>query len=664
MAGAMPELLSEIDQIFSDVQPSADETGCLALVQEQLEPLKAAAVFLAEDSGHILAVYEPPGDGAAAAASAVANELAAALTAADFATTSHTTEDGTRHAVLGLRVSDCQGRRGLLGAVLDHLPDGFVPDPKWKQAVITEAAIAWTAIRLANEHQEARTRIQHLLAEQEMLRRVHADGVAQFLREREDRLHEQRCHILHLESEVARRSAALREARLRAEQANRAKSEFLANMSHEIRTPMTSILGYTEMLLDPSLAAPERQDAIHTIHRNGRHLIEIINDILDLSKIEADKLATEHTDCSPGRVVAEVVSLMRVRAAEKGLPLKVEYRGRIPETICTDPTRLRQILINLLGNAIKFTETGGVRLVVRLVDGPRDRGAEGPRRQDQHGCAGPETGAGDTADTAVPPGDQSDLQPLETCDPQPLEPYLQFEAIDSGIGMTREELARLFQPFTQADTSTTRRFGGTGLGLTISKRLARNLGGDITVVSTPGKGSCFRLSIATGPLERVKMVENPGEEDFSRAEDADTCSDPASEEAGLEGRILLAEDALDNQRLISFVLKKAGAEVTVADNGQVAVVEALAAQAAERPFDMILMDMQMPVLDGYQATSQLRRRGYQGPIIALTAAAMVSDRQRCLDAGCDDFAAKPIDRETLFAVIRKHLPVPATPASR
>jgi len=263
----------------------------------------------------------------------------------------------------------------------------------------------------------------------------------------------------------------------------------------------------------------------------------------------------------------------------------------------------------------------------------------------------------------VPPGDQSDLQPLETWDPQPLEPSLQFEVIDSGIGMIREELAKLFQPFTQADTSTTRRFGGTGLGLTISRRLAKILGGDITAESTPGKGSCFRLLITTGPLERVKMLENPSEADLSHAEDADTRSDPAFEEAGLRGRILLADDAPDNQRLISFVLKKAGAEVTVADNGQVAVTEALAAHAAGRPFDVILMDMQMPVLDGYQATSQLRRRGYQGRIIALTAAVMASDRQRCFDAGCDDFAAKPINRKTLFAIIRKHLPVPAKPAS-
>jgi signal transduction histidine kinase/ActR/RegA family two-component response regulator len=656
----MPELSFEIDKLFSNVQPPVDETGCLALVQEQLKPLKAVAVFLAEDSGHILAVSELPGNGAAGAAFTVANELAAALSAADFVTTSHTTEDGTRHAVLGLRVSDPQGCRGFLGAVLDHLPRGFVPDPKWKQAIMTGAAIASTAIRLADEHQEAKTRIRHLLAEQELLRRVHAEGVAQFLREREDRLHEQRCHILHLESEVARRSAALREARLRAEQASRAKSEFLANMSHEIRTPMTSILGYAEMLLDPSLAAREQQDAIHTIHRNGRHLIEIINDILDLSKIEADKLATEYAACSPGRVVAEVLSLMRVRAAEKGLPLKVEYRGPIPEVIYSDPTRLRQILINLLGNAIKFTDTGEVRLVVRLVNGLTDRPPKGPRCQDRHGCARLETKAKDTADTAVLPDNQPGHRLPKTENPPPVESYLQFDVIDTGIGMTREELARLFQPFTQADTSTTRRFGGTGLGLTISRRLARNLGGDITVASVPGKGSCFRLSIATGPLEYIKMMENPGEADFLRAaEDPDTRSERTREEAGLKARILLAEDAPDNQRLISFMLEKAGADVTIADNGQVALTEALAARHEGRPFDVILMDIQLPVLDGYQATSQLRRRGYHGPIIALTADAMGSDREKCLDAGCDDFAAKPIDRKTLLAVIRKHLPVPA-----
>lgn len=384
-----------------------------------------------------------------------------------------------------------------------------------------------------------------------------------------------------------------------AEAANIAKSEFLANMSHEIRTPLTAILGFSETLLD-SLQDPKNQDAASTIKRNGEHLLGIINDILDLSKVESGKMTIETIRQNPMQIIADVASLMKVKADGAGLVLGFEYLGEIPQTIQTDPTRLRQILINLIGNAIKFTEVGGVRLVTSFVNDKR-------------------------------------------------KPVLQFDVIDTGIGLTPEQIDRLFQPFSQADNSTTRKFGGTGLGLSISKRFAKMLGGDIEIVDThPGIGTRFRLTISTGPLDGVNMIRNPAAAFMENQEEAAS----GEGEIGIEGmRILLAEDGPDNQRLISHVLRKAGADVTVKENGQLAIEAALAARDEGYPFDAILMDMQMPVMDGYQATRSLRELRYYGPIIALTANAMDGDREKCIKAGCDDYATKPINRKKLVSII-------------
>ncbi len=383
--------------------------------------------------------------------------------------------------------------------------------------------------------------------------------------------------------------------------ASEAKSTFLANMSHEIRTPMTAILGYADLLRDPKVGEAERREFLDTIVRNGNHLLALLNDILDLSKIEAGRMSIQKLAADPCDLVADVDSLMRGRARDRGLQFHVLYDTALPMRIETDPNRLRQVLLNLVGNAIKFTESGSVTLKVGLEE--REAG-----------------------------------------------PRLRFDVIDTGVGMSAEQLARLFQPFAQADESTTRRFGGTGLGLVISKRFAQLLGGEIAVASALGHGSRFTLRIAAGALEQAAMR--------SREECAQHRMQAAAASATgpqLGGRVLLAEDGPDNQRLIGHLLRRAGAEVVVAADGAQACTQALAAAAAGTPFDLVLMDIVMPVFDGYAATRKLREAGYARPIVALTANAMAGEREKCLDAGCDDFATKPIDRVSLLETISKYV---------
>ncbi len=298
--------------------------------------------------------------------------------------------------------------------------------------------------------------------------------------------------------------------------------------------------------------------------------------------------------------------MMTLRAEAKGIQLTVSYDGPLPERIRSDATRLRQILINLVGNAVKFTETGAVRLEAGLRTGG-DRGGQ-----------------------------------------------LEIRVKDTGIGIAPEQMELLFTPFSQADTSPARIFGGSGLGLAISRRLAEMLGGTIVVESELGQGSCFTLRVATGELEGVRLVDAPA----AHAPPADPRPTP-----NLDCRVLLAEDGVDNRRLISLLLKKSGAEVHLAEHGRAAVDLALRADQEGRAFDVILMDMQMPILDGYEATRRLRSAGYGGPIIALTAHAMIDDRQRCLDAGCNDYVSKPVDRSGLLDHVAKWAKPAQAPAA-
>ena len=413
-------------------------------------------------------------------------------------------------------------------------------------------------------------------------------------------------HRAHLEEEVNARTAELWStleeltiAKRRAEEANAAKSAFLANMSHEIRTPMTAIVGYSDSMLDPDQTLSDRQDALQIIRRNSQHLLELINDILDISKIEADKMTVERMPANLPSLLSDILSLMRPRALSKGLGFEFKVDGPVPSSIKTDKLRLRQILVNLLGNAIKFTERGTVRLGV-------------------------------------------------TCEEN--NKALLLQVSDSGIGIAPDAMERMFRPFMQADESMTRRFGGSGLGLAISQRLAQLLGGGITVDSTPGKGSTFTVRVEIGDLAGVEMIHELTEAVLPKPQSHAV----PTKNWSLKARLLLVEDGLDNQRLISTLLRKAGAEVTIAENGQVGVDKATAAQQTN-PFDLILMDMQMPVLDGYSAAAELRRRGFKQPIIALTAHAMSEDRAKCLNAGCTDYMTKPVEKQLLLGTIAQHL---------
>jgi PAS domain S-box-containing protein len=382
-----------------------------------------------------------------------------------------------------------------------------------------------------------------------------------------------------------------------AEAANRSKSEFLANMSHEIRTPMSAILGFADMLLHDHQDETGQIECVQIIRRNAVHLLELINEILDLSKIEASQMTVERIACNIPELFSEIISLMRPRAAEKGLGLEITFEGPIPRVIQTDPTRLRQILLNMLGNAVKFTRSGKIEIRVS------DEGGGGPNI------------------------------------------LLRIDVIDSGVGIAPALLSRLFKPFTQGDESITRKFGGTGLGLTISRRLAKLLHGDISVTSEVGVGSTFTARIDGGPSAGVEMLQ-----DLSEAMLPAQTGGAAHHDIVLSGRILLAEDGQDNQRLLRMQLRDAGAVVFGAEDGQMAVD-----LATTHAFDLILLDMQMPVMDGYAATAELRRRGLKLPIIALTAYAMSEDRAKCLACGCDDYLSKPVKEETLLKTVSRYL---------
>lgn len=399
-----------------------------------------------------------------------------------------------------------------------------------------------------------------------------------------------------VEFELEAAKDAAEAAKYEAERANQLKSAFLANMSHEIRTPLGAMLGFADLLREPSLTADERANYIDILCRNGESLSVIINDILDLSKVEAGHLTLDYSDAEPDQIGADIVSLMKVKAIEKDLTLTFEFDESTPKVLVTDANRVRQILLNIVGNAIKFTQHGHVKL--------RSFGVEG------------ESGW----------------------------PDLCFEVSDTGIGIAANQKEKIFEMFVQADGNLTRRFGGTGLGLALSRRLARELGGDVTIKeSKEGVGTTFVIRVQDRPHRR-EAGEKPTNQDYL----------PEVRERALEGlRILVVDDAPDNQMLIWSYLTKQGAVVESAENGLIGYKAALTGQ-----FDMVLMDIQMPHMDGYTATQKLRESGFTKPIIALTAHAMSEVRKKALNVGYTDHLPKPINAKNLIQAIVKYSSTP------
>lgn len=394
-------------------------------------------------------------------------------------------------------------------------------------------------------------------------------------------------------------------AKNEAENASRAKSQFLANMSHEIRTPLGVILGFSEIALDPKLGVAEQRSALQAIRRNATHLATLVDDILDLSKIEADRLELEPRTFAFRGLIESLKAAIEPKAGAKRISFALRGDGLLPTKLLTDETRLLQILINLASNAVKFTESGEVKVRFSI-----DR--TGDRRE---------------------------------------RLLLIAEVSDTGIGIAPAQQEKLFQVFSQGDASTTRKYGGSGLGLALSRQLAEALGGSVRLVSSEsGRGSLFRAEIPVGVESgesRFTTLEGllRGEEGVSTELEAP----PQYEFAGM--RILIVEDAIDNQRLISRFLGATGAELLYANDGREGVSVAL-----REKIDLILMDIQMPGVDGLTATKQLRERGFERPIIALTAHALKGDRERCLEGGCSDYLTKPIMKPKLLEMIEKHRP--------
>jgi len=399
----------------------------------------------------------------------------------------------------------------------------------------------------------------------------------------------------NMERKVVERTRELQQVVTRVESANKMKSEFLANMSHEIRTPLTAIIGYAECTLESGQTMEQRLQAIRTIISSGRHLLSLINDILDLAKVEADHLVVESILLSPVTLLEEVGAIIRSQAGDKSLAFSVDYCWPIPAEIYSDPMRLKQILINLCSNALKFTHQGEIRLSL---------------------------GCDDDGQTLV------------------------FKVSDTGIGMSEDQQEKIFGQFAQADVATTREYGGTGLGLYLSRQLAEKLGGILSVQSAPGQGSCFTLTL---------KADLPGDEEwlYSRIP-AETCLPAEKPQAGMQlrGHVLLAEDNEINQQLISHMITRTGADVTVVNNGEEAVHT-----ASLQVFDLVLMDIQMPVMDGLEATRWLRSQGYDGYIVALTANVMSADITRYKEGGFNTHLAKPLDQDRFLKILREHLRV-------
>ena len=491
----------------------------------------------------------------------------------------------------------------LGGVVLLSLSLSIFLSLRLQRAIATPIARLVKTAKTITEHQDYSTRVGwrshnelgHLCSTfDQMLDQIQAakDQLVAANDDLERRVEVRTAQLKEEVNERTRVSVDLEKAKDAAEAANRAKSEFLANMSHEIRTPLNGLLGFTNLLtkqIDCGNTAV-CHEYLETIESCGDHLLVLINDILDVSKIEAGQLEVECIPFSPHEVLSQVTSVFRAQAQQKGLNLEYRWTTPIPVVIQTDPERLRQLLMNLVGNAVKFTDKGAIFITARLDE------------------------------------EQEEIV---------------IAVKDTGIGIAPDKQEMIFDPFAQADTSVTRQYGGTGLGLAISCRLARALGGDLDVASQAGQGATFTVRVATGDLTDVELCESTDADALAlqtaTARDRENSNDLSG------SQILVVEDGPTNRKLVRAILEEAGATVTLAENGQVGWE-----RGRSGVFDLILMDMQMPVMDGYTAATRLRESGISTPIIALTAHAMKDDEDKCRQAGCSGYLSKPIDIEELL----------------
>lgn len=634
-------MFRDLNQLFAPAEVPGDETGCLAHIFEMLFDFGPSLVFLGGHQGQVLAA-DPVG---LATHGEEIPPLAAALEESlktrRCCFFEHPTRSGTKLA-FGVRLSPATVGCVLGGLVLStetaqERLAALVP------ALIACGNLAWTALEERSAVQRALARKDQLRIEYETLRSAHVQTLAQVLEEQQKRIEAERSYAQRLEEEVERRSAELRDAledatrkslelqeysislenanlaleelHRAAQAASQAKTQFLASVSHELRTPLTAILGYCELLMDEAVGNEKQFESLQIVKRNGEHLLEVVNNLLDLSKLEAGGAEAAREPCAVGELVRDICARMAGQAKSKGISLTYQLADDLPPTLATDPNCLRQILLNLISNAIKFTEQGSVRVAARQG-------------------AGPENG-----------------------------PRLVLEVTDTGIGIPQQRLAEIFEPFMADGPWPACTGKGMHLGLAVSKRLAELLGGEIGVESEPGKGSTFRVAI---PLRRdpaPRQAEPASRPTENPAPEPTQPETPAPSPYNLACKILLVEDSSDNQRFLAAVLRIAGATVTTVENGREAVDLLCAlpgsqhspARSDQGPFDLILMDMQMPQMDGYTATRILRESGCQTPIIALTARALAGDREKCLAAGCDDYLPKPVDRKKLLALVAQYV---------